>query len=74
MILANAEREAQLLRGEGDAKAAATYSAAYGGSREFYDFFRSLQAYRQALGGQGDMLVLDPESEFFKHFGTQEAR
>ena len=68
VILATAEREAQQLRGEGDAKAAQTYAEAYGRDPEFYGFHRSLEAYRRAFASGDDVLVLDPDSEFFKYF------
>jgi len=70
VILADAERDAEKVRGEGDAKATATYAAAYGQDQEFYRFYRSLQAYRNAFGNTRDTLVLDPSSEFFDFFGT----
>ena len=68
VILAEAERDAQRLRGEGDAQAADTYAKAYGGEAEFYAFYRSLEAYRRAFAGGDGVLVLDPESEFFRYF------
>jgi len=70
VILAEAERDGQKVRGEGDAVATATYAAAYGQDKEFYRFYRSLQAYRTAFGGNQDTLVIDPGSEFFDYFGT----
>ena len=66
-ILATANREAQRLRGEGDAQAAAIYSRAYGTNPEFAAFYRSLQAYRASLGRDGDILVIEPEGEFYKY-------
>lgn len=69
VILAEAEREGQKVRGEGDAVATATYAKAYGEDEEFYQFYRSLQAYRSAFGSQQDTLVIDPGSEFFDYFG-----
>ncbi len=69
VILAEAERDGQRLRGEGDAIATNTYAEAYGQDEEFYSFYRSLQAYRSAFGGARDTLVLDPGSEFFDYFG-----
>ena len=68
VIAAEAERDAQVLRGEGDATAAATSSAAYGQDPEFYAFWRSLEAYRKAFSGTGDVLVLDPDSELMRYF------
>lgn len=73
VTLANAERDAQRMRGEGDAVAAQTYAKAYGADAEFYGFHRSLQAYRQAFRGGEDILVLDRDSEFFRYFGESGA-
>lgn len=69
VILAEAEREGQRTRGAGDARATEIYATAYGADEDFYAFYRSLQAYGNAFGGQQDVLVLDPESEFFQYFG-----
>jgi len=69
VILAEAEREGQKVRGEGDAIATATYAGAYGQDEEFYQFYRSLEAYRSAFAGHQDTLVIDPGSEFFDYFG-----
>jgi membrane protease subunit HflC len=66
-ILAAAARDALKLRGEGDAKAAALYSAAYGRNPEFYSFYRSLQAYKNSLGKEGDLMVVSPDSDFFRY-------
>lgn len=66
-ILAEAYRQAEIIRGEGDAQAAETYARAYSRNPEFYAFFRSLQAYRQSLGKEGDVMVIAPDSEFFKY-------
>lgn len=68
VILAEAERDAQRIRGEGDASAAEIYAGAYGKDAEFYSFHRSLEAYRQSFKTQGNVLVLDPDSEFFEYF------
>ncbi len=67
VIVAEARRDAQRIRGEGDARATATYADAFNRDREFYSFHRSLHAYRESFGGNGDILVLEPDSEFFKH-------
>ena len=69
VLLAEAEREGQKVRGEGDAIATGIYAEAYGQDEEFYRFYRSLQAYRSAFGGSQDTLVIDPGSEFFDYFG-----
>src|SRR5690606_18679309 len=66
VILAEAERDAQRLRGEGDAQAAQISATAYGRDPEFYGFYRSLEAYRRSFASGGDVLVLDPDSEFFR--------
>jgi membrane protease subunit HflC len=70
ILLAEAQRDAEKSRGEGDAKATEIYGKAYGKNREFYDFYRSMNAYRTALSSQQDVLVLEPDSEFFKYFGS----
>ena len=67
MLLAEAYREAEELRGDGDAQAAAIYAAAYGQDQEFYSFYRSLQAYRESFADKRDVLVLDPSSDFFRY-------
>jgi len=69
-LLADSQRDAQRLRGEGDAAAGKIYAAAYGKSPEFYGFYRSLQAYRNALGRDGDVMVVAPEGEFFKYLNS----
>lgn len=68
VLLAQARARAETLRGEGDAEAAEIYSQAYGKDEEFFSFWRSLSAYRQSFQGDGDMLVLDPSSDFFQYF------
>jgi len=65
VILAEAYRDAQKLKGEGDAKAAQLYASAFGQNPEFAEFYRSLEAYRATFRSKGDMMVLDPGSEFF---------
>lgn len=67
-LLANAQRQAQVIRGEGDGEAANIYARAYARAPEFYDFYRSLQAYRNSLARDGDVLVIAPDSEFFKYY------
>jgi membrane protease subunit HflC len=74
VLLAEAERDAEMTRGEGDARATEIYGKAYSRNAEFYDFYRSMNAYRGALANQNDVLVLEPDSEFFKYFGTDIAR
>jgi membrane protease subunit HflC len=73
-LLANSQRDAQRLRGEGDATAGRIYAGAYGKSPEFYAFYRSLQAYRNALGKEGDVWVVAPEGEFFKYLNSSGRR
>ncbi len=66
-LLAIGNRDAEVIRGEGDAKAAATYAGAYQRYPEFYSLHRSLQAYRNSLGQPNDVLVIAPKGEFFKY-------
>lgn len=68
ILLAEAERDAAKLRGEGDARSAEVYANAYGKDAEFYSFYRSLEAYRNSLGGDSDVMVISPDSEFFRYF------
>jgi modulator of FtsH protease HflC len=68
VIIAEAYRDAQRIKGEGDAKAAAIYAKAFNANPEFYSFYRSLDAYRSSFKNRSDVLVLDPNSEFFKYF------
>jgi modulator of FtsH protease HflC len=70
VILAEATRDADITRGEGDAKATEIYGKAYSKNPEFYDFYRSMSAYRSALSSQQDILVLEPDSEFFRYFSN----
>ena len=67
-ILAEAYSQSQSIRGEGDATAADIYAKAYGKDPEFYSFYRSLNAYKESFGGGQDVLILEPDSEFFKYF------
>jgi modulator of FtsH protease HflC len=69
VTIANATRDAQTIKGEGDAQAAALYAEAFGRDPQFAQFYRSLEAYKGSLGKKGDVMVLDPSSsEFFKTF------
>ena len=68
VILAEAYRDAENLRGEGDAKASQIYAQAFGQNPEFYKFYRSLEAYRASFRSRADMVVVDPNAEFFKYF------
>jgi len=65
---ANAVQKAEEVRGEGDASATGIYADAFGKDREFYNLYRSLTAYRETFGDKGDLIVLEPDSEFFKYF------
>ncbi|MBD2857909.1 protease modulator HflC [Spongiibacter sp. KMU-158] len=67
VIAANAYRDAEVIRGEGDAQAAKVYASAYQADGEFYAFIRSLTAYKTAFADQGDILILDSESDFFRY-------
>ena len=67
VIEANAYRDAELVRGDGDAKAAAIYAKAFNKDPEFYSFYRSLDAYRKTFGAGGDVMLIEPDSEFFKY-------
>ncbi len=68
VIIAQAYRDAQRMKGEGDAKASAIYARAYEQNPEFYSFYRSLEAYRQSFKNKSDVMVIEPNSEFFKYF------
>ena len=67
VIEAEAYREAEQIRGDGDAGAAAIYAGAYGADPEFYEFYRSINAYVDVFSQKGDLLIVDPNSEFFKY-------
>jgi membrane protease subunit HflC len=71
--LANAYRDAEELRGEGDAEAAGIYAAAYQQDPEFYSFVRSLNAYKQSFSNKGDIMLVEPDSDFFKYLKDQNA-
>ena len=70
VILADAYRDGQIIRGEGDAIAAEIYAKAYNKDREFYAFYRSIDAYRKSMGKEGDLLVLDPNNDFFRYLNS----
>ena len=67
IIVAEAYRDAQKIKGEGDAKATNTYAQAFGQNPEFYSFYRSLEAYRGSFKSKSDVLVIEPSSDFFKY-------
>jgi membrane protease subunit HflC len=68
VIIAGAYRDAQRVKGEGDARSATIYARAFNENPEFYSFYRSLEAYRSGFKNKSDVLVLDPSSEFFRYF------
>lgn len=74
VLLAEAQRDASRIRGEGEARAAEIYAEAYGKDAEFYAFTRSLEAYRESFRNKDGVLVLDPDSEFFRYFGESQRR
>lgn len=73
VIVAEAYRDAQQVKGEGDARAAAIYAAAFGKNPEFYAFYRSMQAYRESFRSKNDVMVLDPSADFFKYMKNPRA-
>jgi membrane protease subunit HflC len=73
-ILAQAYRKAQTIKGDGDARAAAAYAASFGQNPEFAAFYRSLQAYRESFNKRSDVIVADPQSEFFRYFRAPNAK
>lgn len=70
VILANAYRDAQHVKGEGDAKAAATYAKAFSKNAEFYAFYRSMEAYRDTFQGNKDLMLIEPTSDYLRYFGN----
>ncbi len=74
VILANAYRDSEILRGEGDASAAEIYAKAYTKDAEFYAFYRSINAYKRSIGRPGDLLVLDPNNEFFRYLNQSDGK
>ncbi|HEX4234058.1 MAG TPA: protease modulator HflC, partial [Caldimonas sp.] len=66
VIVAEAYRDAQKIKGDGDAKASAIFSDAFGRDPQFAEFYRSLEAYRASFRSKSDLMVVDPSSEFFK--------
>jgi membrane protease subunit HflC len=67
IIIAEAYKKAQTIKGEGDQRASAVYARAFGENPEFYAFYRSLDAYKASFSKKGDVLVIEPNSEFFKY-------
>lgn len=74
IIESEAYRDAQKLRGEGDAIAAQIYAGAYEKDPEFYAFYRSIEAYKKSMGKSGDLLVLDPNNEFFRYLNQSDGK
>ena len=71
VIMANAYRAAEMIRGDGDAKAADIYARAYSNDPEFYSFLRSLEAYRKSFNSSGDILLLEPGNDFFNYLNSK---
>ena len=74
VLLVEAYRDAERIRGEGDALAAATYAAAFTKNEEFYAFTRSLNSYQESFSNKGDILLIDPENEYFKYLNGSEVQ
>jgi membrane protease subunit HflC len=72
--LADAQRQAGEIRGQGDAEASEIYAKSYTKNAEFYSFYRSMQSYREAIGTQGDLLVIAPDNAYFKYFNKPAAQ
>jgi membrane protease subunit HflC len=71
IILANAYRDSEIIRGEGDAVSANNYAKAYNQNSDFYSFYRSLESYKKSFGQSNDIMVLNPNTEFFRHFNPE---
>ena len=71
VILAEAYRDSEIIRGEGDAIAADVYAKAFSKDPEFYSFYRSIEAYKNSLGAEGDLLVLDGEGDFLRYLNNR---
>ena len=74
VILANAYRDAQRVKGDGDAKAAATYAKAFSQNAELYAFYRSMEAYRDTFQGNKDLMLIEPTTEYLRYFGNSAGR
>lgn len=68
VVLADAYRQSEMIRGDGDARSAEIYAKAYQQDPEFYAFYRSLQAYKESFGGTGDVMLIEPKGDFFRYF------
>ena len=73
ILLAEARKKSEILRGEGEGQAVKIFADAFGTDEDFFEFYRSMQAYKKALGNEDTTLVLSPDSEFFKFFGSMDA-
>lgn len=74
VILAEAYRDAEIIRGEGDARSTEIYAASFGKNEEFYDMYRSLNAYQNSFNTDNDILLIKPDSDFFKYFNNPKGR
>jgi modulator of FtsH protease HflC len=74
IMIAEAYRDAQSVKGDGDAKAAAIYADAFNRNPEFYAFYRSMEAYRSSFGGRSDLMLLEPTSDFFRYLRDAQGR
>ncbi|MCU7799136.1 MAG: protease modulator HflC [gamma proteobacterium symbiont of Lucinoma myriamae] len=74
ILKADAFKEAETIRGEGDAKAADIYAVAYGKNKEFFSFYRSLNAYQNSFGSASDIMVVEPDSDFFDYFKNNQGK
>jgi len=74
VIIAKAYRDAQQVKGSGDARASAIYARSFKGDPEFYAYYRSLDAYRETFRNKGDLLIIEPDSDFFKYMQTPSGR
>ncbi len=72
IILAEAYSQAEVIRGEGDARAASIYAAAFNKDKEFYKFYRSMSAYQRTFANKGDILLIQPDSDFFKYLNKSQ--
>ncbi len=70
MLIAEAQKQSQITRGEGDGEAVRIFAEAFGKDLEFFAFYRSMEAYRKALGSEDTTMVMSPDSEFFRFFGN----
>ena len=74
VLLSEAKRDSEIIRGEGDKEAIATYAKAFNQSPDFYEFYRSMEAYRTSLSNDQKTLILSPESDFFKYLENRPSR